>query len=683
MTYPITDDFSDLRGRWDAIAPWDVTEEFNASVAELATQEHVDLRCFLSVGNLVAVPQTDLEAVQQSVLDAEPQTSLEEKLGINTLDELWALTTTTGTNNNLAVGKIAARGGWSGAQFTVDGTALAADLDSVIATSIDISTEDFLSIVFPDHNSFTEATSYIQLTSSPLGFGHGADSAQVAFSANADVMPHLKLSIASFANAGFDNTKVYGIRIHLVEAAPTVGATVTVLAIRAIKSSWVVSGLDFNTRLGGLVAPVTLNGNIYAGSVISGFEFVRGDLSKQDPIPADVVINIFFAPGGGTSPNDATGAVHNEVGLIFREIKDTGAGTGSHIRATLKFNDAETLFEAKRVDTTGGSPGVQTTHGLYTETVGGVLDPLKNYNLQVEIRGTQIFATLYETDINKNTLSTVWHLATTLSDSNYTYRQGRVGFVGTLVSRDAYIDELLVSPTGFASMTTQVFNTRTPVDGGQLTAVSSEDENLWSGFTGSDIFIDNSLTVSGFGSFRTAIGLTSNTFIVDDWTNTYLSIALWVPTNVTTSNQPQVVLNTPSATENLVMPKLQPGQWNSLYFDLGVFCDLVTGIGYSFSVLAASTPDKALGNFWADSVTLGRRRVAWSMRATANGPWRYFKDMLNNPTGAVHLPHDERGALVQLRAEALTEDAWVSSFKLIPHYAELGLPLWDQAFDSV
>jgi hypothetical protein len=680
VPYPISDDFNDPRGRWQQIAPWDGTEHSDSDKGFIATQEHVDLRSFRDIADLVPVPQTDLEAVTQTVLDGETQTAMEVKLGTNVLAENWSLTVTTGTNNNLVVGKQAALNDWSGASFTLSGAALAATLESVIATKIDISNENFLSVVFPGHITFGN-TSYIQLCSSPLGFGHSADSAQVPFSANTASLPELRVAMAAFAAAGFDNTQVTGVRLHFVEAAPTPGAQVFVTAIRAVKTGWVASALDFDTRLGALVQPVTLDGNAYSGTTAVNFEFVRGDLSKNDPIPADQSVNLFFYPGG-TSANLATGASYNKLSVILRETKDAGDGLGSHIEVSLLFNDTNTNIEVKRVDSTGGSPGTTTNHGLYDAVVGAALDSLKHYLFHIDLKGTQVSAALYETDVDLKVGDLLWQNTDTITDTNYTYRNGRVGFIATLLTRDAYLDEIAVAPTGFASLTTEVFESRSPVDGAQLAAIYAADENLFNTFTGSDVFIDQTKTLSGLGSYRSTAGLTSNSFIIDDWTESYLDFAIWVSNSVTLSNQPKVVLNTDSGAENIPVARLQPAQWNFLHFDLGILRNLLTGIAYSISILPADDPDKALGNFWVDDVTIGRRRIAWSLRATANGPWRKFKDLVNKPNGAVHFPANERGTELQLRAEALTQDAWVSSFKLFPRYAQLGLPVWDQAFQT-
>jgi hypothetical protein len=211
--------------------------------------------------------------------------------------------------------------------------------------------------------------------------------------------------------------------------------------------------------------------------------------------------------------------------------------------------------------------------------------------------------------------------------------------------------------------------------------VYSADLNLWDSYSGSDILIDQTKTVSGTGSYRTAIGVTSNQFIVDDWEQTYLRLAIWVSNNVTLANQPVIEVNG-SASHSLVVPKLQPSQWNYLDFDLTLLRDLITGSPYTISIEVAPEPDRPLGNFWVDSTMVGRRRVAWSARAQANAPFRPFYGLVNEPNGALHFRPSERGKELQLQAVALTTDAWVSSFKLFPRYAELGLPVYDRGFET-
>lgn len=679
MTYAISDNFDSPTGRWPEVAPWDSTEQFNSVNGFLATQEHVDLRSFRNLADRVGRPQTDLEALPQTDLDGLPQTDLETKLLLNTLEENWEFTDASGTNADLVVGKQSAFNGWSGATFTTTGSALACTLQSVISEEIDLSGQDFLSIIFPHHITY-DNTSYIQLCSEgDLGAGH--DSVAVDFSNNSTSLPEMRLDLSLFAQSGFDLSKVTGVRIRLEQAsAPAADTALYIMAIRAVKADWAVQAIDFDTRLGALVAPVTLDGNDYSGNDF-GFEFIRGDGTKSDPIPADTAINLYFYPGGEAG-NDATGGDYNILKAIFREVKDDGAGTGAHLEVALGFNDSDVTIQIQRLDSTGGSPGSQTGVAAYFEDIGTALDFNAHYVLRSEVKGTQVIVSLYKTDINRRIGDFVWQLSTTVSDQGYTYRNGRVGFSAGFLTKDAYLDQIDVAPSGYASLTTQVYESRTPIDGAQLSAIFASDENLWQSFDGSDVLIDQTKSLSGGGSYRTAKSLTTNTFIVDDWTESYLDFAIWVPGNVTRQNQPTVVLNTDTGQEMLAMPRLQPAQWNILHFDLGLFRNLISGIGYSFTIQAAADPDKPLGFFWVDETVIGRRRVRWSVRATDNGPWRRFKDLVNNPVGAVHFLGDERGTRLQLRAEALTTDAWVSSFKLHPRYAQLGLPVYDQAFEK-
>lgn len=605
-----------------------------------------------------------------------------------TVTAVWQAVTASFTSEpgvtNLTIGPIAARGGWSGLQVTTDGDVIDAFLQSLMPDNpVDISAMEDVLVILPDYNSL-DSTSNIQFTSDPSGiFGNGHDSANQYISASLDPMPEWRFHVSSLTNTGFDNTKITGVQITLSKAAGApANETITFMGLRAVTSGWTESALDFDTRLGAIYRPVTLTGNNYSGFVAQSFEFVRGDGSKNDPIPADGAYYIYFYPGGSTSPNDATGSNFNAVAAILREQKDTTDGTGSHIQATLYFNDTSTSFQVANVSSTGGSPGTEVYSNVVNETIGPALDPSTPYVLQVQIQGTQIQAALYKTDINQNVGDLVWQNTSTITDASYSYKNGRVGFVAYLLSRDAYVSGFEVATTGFATFQTGRYISRTPVDGAQLAAVYSEDENLFNSVTGPDLFIDTTKTISGLGSFRTARSITTNSFIVDDWTQSYLSLGIWVPSNVTKANQPVILLNTNVGQENIPLPMLQPSQWNTLYFDLGLFRSLVTASAYSLTISAAPSPDRALGYFWVDEIVVGRRRVQWSARATTNGPWRDFKSQVNNPSGAIHFIPEERGTELQLQAVALTDDAWVSSFKLFPRYAQLGLPVYDQGFET-
>lgn len=693
MTWNLNEPFDAKDGNWQTFAPTDGTEAFDDFMAFLFTAAHADLRNFRVISGTVPVPQTDLDALDQDTLDGEPQTALEVKPGAIIASENWVQNSGSGTSS-FTVGKLADYGGWSGLRAITNGSALVAEYESVISEAVDITviaSSPALRLTFPDYDQTNlDGTSWIQLTSGG-DFGGGGDSPQVLFSDGVNNPHYITWDISLFELDGFNPADVTGVKIHLAKAAGiTTGSKLTMMALRVENLGTWEGGsyVDFDTLLGAAVVPVTFDGS-FPPPVTSnqGFQFVRGDESGDDPIPSDLAMNVYFSPGGGTSPNDTvTFSADNQIGVIMREIKDTADGTGTHIEANLFWSGTETVFQVQRVDTTGGSPGTPTIVGEWNTDDHGpspaVLDPTKNYLFHVELVGTSFNAALYETDLHHNAGALVWQLPITLSDEAYVYRNGRVGWISALVSRDAYVDSISVSPQGFATLETEVFHSRTPVDGAQLAAVFSQDKNLWDSYTGSDILIDQTKTLSGVGSWRTAAGLQSNTFVVDDWTQMYFDFQIFVGNTVTRGNQPSVILNTPDGFETLNIPVLQPSQWNFVHCDLTIFQNLINGIGYSLSILPNPSPDKPLGNFWVDETVIGRRRVEWAMRATPNGPYRQFKDMINNPKGAVHLPHYERGMFLQLKAVALTEDAWVSSFKCFPHYAPLGNLLTDKVWGT-
>lgn len=662
--YPISDTFDDPLGRWEELAPWDTNLADAGDTGYLSTQSHVDVRNFRPLGTR-KLTMADLDLRTQTEMDV-PQTELEFESLYNT--ENWVL---SGTGvNTLEVGLLTGRHGWSGLTVSTTGASINASLTSSTSNPIDISAMTDISVIFPDYNSF-DTTSYIQFTSDPAGvFGNGFDSTQVTFASNLSTMPQVKLAVSAFAHSGFVNTGVTGVLIHLNESsAPSSGETVTVMAIRAITSAWEEAAYDFDTLFGQVVVPVTTDGNVYGGSTAE-IPLIRGDKSKNDPIPADGAISITFDLGGQVSP--ASGMSYNTLDIIFREIFDTDAGTESYIGGQLQWNSDGTVVNLYTYDYASSTP-TQTT--IITDDTLGTLTPGLTYIFTISFQGTSIVARIDQSDSSGVIEEFVWQ-SQTYTNAAFPYRNGRVGFFPAFVDRDTAISAFESAATGFAQLTSKTYPQRTPVDGLQLAAVYSPDLNLWDSFSAPDLYIDQTKTISGLGSFRSAIGLTSNTFIVDDWTQTYLSFSIWVPSSTTLNNQPVANLITPDGPLPIFIPQLKPGQWNSVLVDLGVYRGNLTAQGYYITITAAPAPNKYLGYFWVDEMLVGRRRVSWKGRATINGPFRDFWGNVNDPNKALHFIPEERGTQVQIQAEALTDDAWISQFYLFPRHSEPGYPLW-------
>jgi hypothetical protein len=680
LTYPITDQFQDPRGRWNGYVPYSATEQYDDEAHYLITQEHIDVRSMQA-------------------------------------GEAWVQTIFSGAHGDMIVAKLGERSGWSGLQFTTDGNPLDVQLTSSLpGDNLDLSTQHTLSLVLPDYNTFDLDRSYVQLTSHPDGtFGTSGDSDQVSFAA-ADIAlgahRYSQIAIAldtHFQNVGqFDISQVNGIKIRLYTGSPPPPTTViTVMAIRAVRDDWVESNLDFDTRRQILCKPVTLDGLTSFGTVLRGIELIRGDGSKNDPIPINGTYTLVFSPGGELTSDllqTLTGILgrdelarlilagvdlnnlvvltthYNQISLIARKtdwepededdsIEDTGSG--SYIKFNFFWNNQKTFYYAERINDSEESA---TSTTLDFQFLDFVLNPERLYAFSAKLVNETAELRLTHVDTFNKEVATVWNY--TLTSDNLNPVNGRVGFAANFLFNDAYIKDYIGAPSTFSRLRSEVLRQRTPVDGAQLTASFSDDINLYTSVTGTDLFQDATKTVSGLGSWRTAVGVTTNDFIADDWEQMYLRMALWIG-NVTADTQPDIVLNTPGGPEHLPVPLLQSNQWNYLLFDLNLFKRHLEGLPYSFSALPQ---DNDL--IWVDNIIIGRRRVAWSMRATQNGIFRYFWDTVNDPFGALHLPGPERGVYLQFQAEALTDDAWAAQPSFLIRHAQLGLPLYDVNYEK-
>lgn len=677
MPYPITDQFDDPRGRWNEYVPYTFTEKYEDFGSVIADQQHVDVRSF------------------------EEQT--------------WVLDpTSTGVNHDHIVGKIDERNGWSGLQITANGNPISATLTSSIpGDKVDVEHLHDLSMVLPDYNTFDRELTWVQLTSNPSGaFGSVGDSSKVYFS-SADAQPaQVSLDLSLFTTDGFDPTSISGFRIHLEQQSdpPPAETLITLMAIRAVAATWTETSLDFNTRTKKLVVPVTLSGDEYRGNALRGAEFIRGDGSVNDPIPINGTYALVFSPGGELISDllqNLTGIMgrerlarfllagvdnptlhqlsnYNQISLIARKVdwepepedldNDDDTGSGTFLKFSLLWNSLKTLYFIEKITDSETS---RTSEIVDHDFIDITLNPSYLYTFSVKLVGEIATIRIVHVDEYNAEIADVW--TRTVNNSLLEAVPGRVGFAADLFSNDATIEAYIGAPTSYSTLISQKLVQRTPVDGGQLAAVSASDKNLWTSISGlgDDLFLDPTKTLSGFGSWRTAQGLITNTFVAEDWNQMYLRVALWVNGPIDHVNQPSIALTTAGGNKTLPMSALQPFQWNYLFFNLAIFHKHLEGLEYQISFL----PSPRLNLFWVDNIVIGRRRVAWSMRAKQDAPFHYFASTINNKTGAVHLPRDERDIYLQYQAEALTEDAWVVNPNLFPRHAQLGLPIYDEGYE--
>src|SRR5205823_282470 len=117
---------------------------------------------------------------------------------------------------------------------------------------------------------------------------------------------------------------------------------------------------------------------------------------------------------------------------------------GSWFRGRLRWNSTGAQFDLFRDDYSSGGGLVTTT--IATDTTLNALTPGQSYVLQVTWRGTTVNATLSTTDATGAPQTFVWRSAD-ITNSQITYRNGRVGWVANFVDRDPFVDSFQVAAT--------------------------------------------------------------------------------------------------------------------------------------------------------------------------------------------------------------------------------------------
>jgi hypothetical protein len=97
--------------------------------------------------------------------------------------------------------------------------------------------------------------------------------------------------------------------------------------------------------------------------------------------------------------------------------------------------------------------------------------------------------------------------------------------------------------------------------------------------------------------------------------------------------------------------------------------------------LYISGPTEGSVTWWVDNLYVRRQTVAWAGRAVANDPWgrdnawMEFKHHINSESDGIMFPH--RGKWLQIRGQALTDDAEIRKVFMRPKYSELGRLVWN------
>lgn len=638
--------------------------------------------------------------------------------------ENWRLTAGEYDNDDIEVGPINTYNNWRGIRLTFDSTRNLGTMylnSNTYSTPINLKVLESnianmeISMPIPGITSLplnlTQCS--IQFTSEGLGrFDLGADSEEVVFQGNiVDVSGYVefKADVTAFNNTHINWTSVTGVRIKLTGTGATPVGQFVLLGIRAFSklTAWVPTSLDINTVTERLATPVTKNGNPNVSSYSPLPPILRANLAVpsgvEDPRPSDTSLSVRFHTGSLATNS----APYNKVQLIFRENEFT-AQHAEWMVAELQFGkDYIDLkrYMVKRTESGGNytdqilggvSDTLQsaaTAPAINSRPASGTFAPLKpdtNYLLQGEVINNGFRVGISEMD--SNGIVNFTHYETSFEyRPEWVRRAGRVGFYGTFPDKDISLEYFRNSSTAFSIFRTAIFRSRTPVDGAQLWVSSSGPKQLFNEFlpvkSNDQVNIDstknpeaNSITwrVTSAGTENFA-GIRSNPMYFEDFDNTAVEFDIWLPGDMTQNigKKPQIYFLDP--TENgdlggasLIGPvDIQATSSGFTHNRISLSLFKFKPVGLYEILFVSETPYTT--QWWIANMRVNRRTVAWEFRAKSNSEWIPFKDMLNDDRFGLHLGRQLRGVESQLQARALTQDAWIAEYRLVPRYAQLGL----------
>lgn len=337
---------------------------------------------------------------------------------------------------------------------------------------------------------------------------------------------------------------------------------------------------------------------------------------------------------------------------------------------------------------------IHDADGLGYKWTGIVLEPSKateldrgKYILIAQIKETWMRAQIYQLNqVGAFVSETPVFDTGKMTDENLMKRRkGRFGWQANLIDGDAHIDDIKTRGVNYGEMITKPFLSVTPVKGVQIFSGSTAEKELIEGVERTQPEFMTLTLDPGASSGGKAIkveasplkplqGISSNTFLIDDPKNIRISFDIKFPEQEIPGGALTAFLLGPEETTYPVLiSPYKKGMWSHVKVHMPEQ-PFQTG-GYKFVVMQV-LPVTAT-TWWIENLSAKTYSVKWSARPHKSdawgleGPrWREAGFTLNSLNGGIVFP--ETGSGLQIRAQALRQDAVISEFKAIPQYATLG-----------
>jgi hypothetical protein len=330
---------------------------------------------------------------------------------------------------------------------------------------------------------------------------------------------------------------------------------------------------------------------------------------------------------------------------------------------------------------------IHNADGLgYEYIIADTFDIESSYVMIVDLEDETIRVRIYALDEVGNVGSLLFETPVIQDDTVIKRREGRFGWHSRFTDGDAYLANIRTRGLHFGEIITKPYQSHTPVKGAQIFAGSSPDLQLFTTlFEGpwgvGTVDLDPTASSSGkalkiTNSAGEALqGIQTNDFILDQLRDTSISFGLKYPTN-----GPSLAVFLLGEFDRVIPLKLTPfqaNQWTrvraSIPNDL-----LQTG---TYALCLVQTLAETETTWWIDGVSIKTPVLKWSARGQKADPWNLTgddwvpaKETLNELYGGVIF--EERGKGLQIRGEAIRQNAEIRDFKIIPKYADLGNFRW-------
>lgn len=499
------------------------------------------------------------------------------------------------------------------------------------------------------------------------------------------------------------------------EFQATASATVTIAGLRVIPTTWTPTALDINTQFQRLEPTLTRTGGI---PPIAFPQVWRTGV--DNPMPVDTKLGVTFFTGTATNAANSFTAffrarredflLQSDIDVITDQADlDTYGVQPDYGRAVynprpqtdydaLQQSTLDTFsqFEMERQPDIISEAWLQITLGwgqaagankISVSTTETLSSPVnftptfannKLYHAVFEVVDESVRVRVYDLDAFGKVNTLIYDTQEIKDDFLVHRRKGKFGWVASLADGSSWIGAIRTRGLMFNEVSTQNYESFTPVDGARLFVSATPDMRTPLGlepFNGGTLEVDFDRSRSSDGAAHVIssvplVGVQSEFFDFEDFENVEINFDFYYEF---TEVLPEVYLfNDQGLLIALRMPGLVADQWNTVRVRPSAAFLEQTG---KYRVVIA--PVSVSTAFWIDNLSITQRSIRWTGRSSMQDPWgrlrnvwTEFGSLINKENGGVMFPTRDR--YLQLRGQTLSQKATIDKFYIKPKYAELG-----------